>query len=61
MKYEILKQKIQEWKDEGIKTFGDLQEYETYFTCEICHQKTPKFYEGAEPNVCENCLPIKEC
>ena len=28
-----------------------------YFICEICKQKTPKKYEGSEPNTCEDCMP----
>lgn len=27
------------------------------FECDICHEITPKEYEGAEPNVCANCYP----
>jgi ribosome-binding protein aMBF1 (putative translation factor) len=28
------------------------------FICEICGCKTPKIYEGAEPNTCEDCMPF---
>lgn len=30
------------------------------FICEICHCETPRQYEGAEPNVCADCLPTEE-
>jgi ribosome-binding protein aMBF1 (putative translation factor) len=30
------------------------------FKCEICGCITPVEREGAEPNVCASCLPIKE-
>lgn len=30
---------------------------EKFFYCEICGCYTPYKYEGAEPNVCEDCLP----
>jgi hypothetical protein len=28
-----------------------------YFQCEICGVLTPRKFEGAEPNTCEDCMP----
>ena len=30
------------------------------FRCEICGEMTPKEFEGGEPNVCEDCVPLTE-
>lgn len=30
------------------------------FTCEICKQKTHINYEGAEPLVCCDCIPLED-
>ena len=31
---------------------------EEMFVCEICKCHTPKRYEGAEPNTCQQCMPL---
>lgn len=31
-----------------------------YFICEICKEKTPIECEGGAPNVCADCVPVKD-
>ena len=31
-----------------------------YFICEICKTKTPRVFEGREPNTCVDCMPFEE-
>ena len=30
------------------------------FECEICHEITPKYCEGAEPHTCAMCMPLPD-
>lgn len=37
-----------------------MEEKQKTFVCEICGCETSIEHEGAEPNTCENCLPLRE-
>lgn len=54
---ELFKQIVTGWNNSVKIAEGKKEET---FVCEICHCKTPKQYEGTEPNTCEMCMPKGE-